>query len=143
MLFIVAPEMNGGLKAQSYTRTFEFTYTKSCSTFRQVEKESKSCRVEGYRTTKLTLYSNSTFIVEMEDQIGSRKTKTSKEGVYQKTEAEIVFSLERLIDSDGDVQFVSQEDSVLYEEQSHGMYIRGGAGLLWGRGAKENEGLFE
>lgn len=142
-LFLLEPGLHERLRAQSFSRTFEFGYTVECSRLRISSSSTGRCRLEGYRTTKLSLYSNGTFAVEMEDSSELMSTESSVEGTYQKAAAEIVFTVERSIDSEGEIHFTDETIRVQYEDQSGGMYLRGGDGLLWGRGAEEREGLFQ
>ena len=144
-LLVVEPFLHIRLQAQSYIRTFDFSYTRNgCVKLRTNPSRSISdCRLEGQRTTKLSLYSNGTFAVEREDRTSSKSTVTIIEGMYEKLDDELVFFSERRIDAAGQLHFVESTDRVLYEDRGGRLYLIGGEAILWGVGASEREGLFE
>ncbi len=136
------PGFKPGLSAQSLSRSFEFEYTQPCSKLRNPTQRSGDCRVRGRRTSTLSMYANGEFVVKKVDQTDAERTVSSIEGAYRKTGTEVLFTVERFSDTSGRIHFRNQVIRVSYVAQQGGFYFRGGGSLLWGRGATEQQGLF-
>ena len=132
------------LQAQSYSRSFSYSYAPNkCTSYRTAAPSaSPACLEEGIRTIKIVLSEDGMFTVKRTDRSTGAVLVITQEGVYQKSEGRIVFTLQREQDNAGHIRLSTRQETVQYELVEAGIHLRGGDTLIWGPGATEREGVF-